>query len=64
MLRLAHHIRREIDGIRGVVRRDEDFARPGNHVNVDRAVEQPLGGGYIDVAGPTILSTRGTDAVP
>ena len=29
---------------------DENLARPGDHVDVHRAVEQPLGGGHVDVA--------------
>lgn len=51
MLRLGQQIGGDMPGIVGRVGDDQDFRRPGDHVDSDRAENLPLGLGDIGVAG-------------
>ena len=55
MFRLAHHIRREPDRIGGLIRRNQDFTGPCNHVDINRPIEQFFGGRDIDIPRPDDL---------
>ena len=51
MLRLAHQVGGDVDRIGRFIRQDEDFAGPGDHIDVNGAVEELFGGGDVDVPG-------------
>jgi hypothetical protein len=60
---LGQHVRR--NECRRAVPSDNNYlGRASDHVDINGAEHQPLGGCYIYIAGPTILSTFGMVFVP
>ena len=51
VLGLAEQIGGDPVGVVEAVGEDQDFRRPGDHINADGAEDLALGGGHIDVAG-------------
>ena len=63
MLRLRHQIggnRRRMSALAG----HHNLRRPRQHIDAAVECDQPLRRRDIQIAGPTILSTRGSDGVP
>ena len=52
VLGLADQVGGDVRRVGGVVGEDRDLGRPGLGVDADHALEQPLGGDGVDVAGP------------
>ncbi|BBJ44493.1 hypothetical protein SSPO_072110 [Streptomyces antimycoticus] len=52
MLGLADQVRGHMHRVGGGVGEDGDLGRPGLGIDTDPALEQPLGRGHVDIAGP------------